>query len=88
MSLSDIHVATTDPGCIKNKDLQRLFLMGRKYRVEQSVAGIRSAVEEGLLNYVKRLSRRYENVEHRLLIWKAAIMERLELRLQDLKRQG
>jgi len=61
--------------------------MRRKYRVEHSVAGLRSAVEEGLLNYVKRLSRRYENVEHRLLIWKT-IMKRLELRLQDLKRQG
>ena len=54
--------------------------MRRKYRVEHSVAGLRSAVEEGLLNYVKRLSGKYENVEHRLLIWKAAIMERLELR--------
>jgi hypothetical protein len=80
------HVVTTDPGCFADPQLRRFCLYGRKYRLSQHPDGMREAIDEALEAHVARFAE-MSNVEE-YDAWKTEVMKRVDMRLEDLQRQG
>ena len=80
------HVVTTDPGCLRSSQLQRLLLYGRKYRLPQNPEGMRAAIAEALEAHVARYANAM-TVES-FDAWKDEILKRVDMRLVQQREQG
>ena len=81
------HVATTDPGFIKDERLRLYWLKGRKFRIQANLGMLESSIEASIDSFIHRAAKRKRMDKQAFDAWKNKLITAVRAKMNQIFRQ-